>query len=376
MLRGVVGLALAVLSCDGAVDEVETSRQAIVNGVNDPGDPATVALLSSGSAFCSGTLIAPHTILTAGHCIGGTISGRSVDFGPDIGHAVKQIPYADQKKHPRFTAEGAPYDFGLVRLQDAVFDVSPVSLNRAPLAQSLVGHDTRHVGFGRNNENATGATGLGTKRQATYPITQITDMLVYSGGAAQTCSGDSGGPGFFTDPVTHQEVEISVVSDGPNCHDIGWDMRVDVGADWIDATLAQWDPDAGHRTDAGPAPDGGGDAGHASADAGSTDTDAGAKDGGEDGGEDGGDAGDASERSDDAGSLTDGGGGPGRTTGGCSTAPGPAALLVSLCGARRTWRRRGFTYLLRAEPSVRRHKSITSRLESPRSARDDEARSH
>ena len=88
-----------------------------------------------------------------------------------------------------------------------------------------MGAPIRHVGFGINEEAA--GTGLGTKRQATYPITEVDPLIVSSNGPGQqTCIGDSGGPGFLTRSGVEQVA--AVVSDGPNCHDAGWDGRVDV----------------------------------------------------------------------------------------------------------------------------------------------------
>ena len=212
----------------------------IVGGTPDPADPAVVALEYDGFAFCSGTLIGKRTVLTAGHCV--EVFGQSdlykVDFAADVTKFPKRIKALQQVRHPNYTAEGAPYDFALWQLE-ADADATPVALASAPLTQADVGTAIRHVGFGVNDETA--GTGSGVKREATFPITQVDDLIVWSVGAtAQTCTYDSGGPGFVT-RNGHEEL-VAVVSDGPNCHDAGWDGRVDVVLEWIHATMTEFEP--------------------------------------------------------------------------------------------------------------------------------------
>jgi secreted trypsin-like serine protease len=212
----------------------------IIGGTPDSADPAVVALEYDGFSFCSGTLIGKRTVLTAGHCV--EILGPSdlykVDFASDVTKFPKRVKALKQVRHPNFTAEGAPYDFALWQLdEDAPAD--PVVMASAALTQGDVGVAIRHVGFGIDNETA--GTGSGIKREVTYPITRVDDLLVWSGEAtAETCTYDSGGPGFIT--RNGREELIAVVSDGPSCHEPGWDGRVDVVREWIDQTMAEFEP--------------------------------------------------------------------------------------------------------------------------------------
>lgn len=216
----------------------------IVGGTDDPGDPAVVAFLQGGYPACSGALVSPNAVLTAGHCANGIGPSGSyeVAFGQDANRATRRVTVAEQALHPRYTAMGAPYDFALLRLAEPVTGIDPIPLGTAPLTAADVGAPIRHVGFGVSDEAA--GTGRGTKRTATFPITQVDPLIVWSvGPGAQTCLGDSGGPGLRS--RGGGEELVGVVSDGPNCHDAGWDGRVDIAVDWIDATLAAWTPDAG-----------------------------------------------------------------------------------------------------------------------------------
>jgi hypothetical protein len=253
-MRASLTALLLVAGCEGGVPVTlgaTSQSQGVVGGVDDPGDPAVVAFLAAGAPFCSGTLVGPTAVLTAGHCANGLGSvPYSVAFGSDAAHPTLAVPVSDQVLHPQYTVEGAPYDFALLHLVQPVTDVSPVPLSLQALTASDVGQLIRHVGFGVSDPAA--GTGSGTKRTASYPITEVDTYVVWSGGQGeQTCTGDSGGPGLLA--RDGGEVLAGVVSSGPDCYDAGWDGRVDVVASWVTATIAPWTPDAGISSDAGPA---------------------------------------------------------------------------------------------------------------------------
>ncbi|MFT3694034.1 MAG: trypsin-like serine protease [Kofleriaceae bacterium] len=235
-------LLLALAACTPALG---ASEQAIRGGATDDGDPAVVALSIGGAyTYCTASLIAPHTLLTAGHCSATIVTA---EFGTDASAPTASLDVIDSVTHPMYTGEGQPYDFALMRLGSAS-DVTPLEINREPLTE--LGMPIRHVGFGVTDD--TTMDGGGTKRTVTYPLNTIDDVLIYSGAPdQQTCSGDSGAPGFMT--IGGREVLVGVVSDGPNCDlpQDGWDDRVDVVTDWIDQTSSAWEPSGGCNTGRG-----------------------------------------------------------------------------------------------------------------------------
>ena len=234
MRVAIVGLCLA--ACTVPIESTETS--AIRGGATDDGDPGVAALSVLGVySYCTATLIAPKTILTAGHCV---LSGMEADFGTDASNPTQAIDVKTTVRHPMYSAEGAPYDFALMELASPPTNIAPVALDGAALGSADVGRTIRHVGFGVTDDSTS--AGGGARRTVSYTINKIDGMLVYSGAPGeQTCTGDSGGPGLVMSDAG--EVIATVTSDGPDCQlsQDGWDDRVDLVQDWIVATVSMWD---------------------------------------------------------------------------------------------------------------------------------------
>lgn len=240
-------LAGAVSGCGpivppDATQSVETSSEAIVGGITTSGDPAVVMLLVNGqggySEYCTGTLIAPKTVLTAAHCINAYGAGNfyAVGVGASSSSPQRVVQTAQQVRHPSYG--GNAWDFGVLRLAQPITDVAPIPLNESALTAADVGKPIRHVGFGITNPSGAGS---GVKREVTYNLRQVSRYTIESGAnGKQTCQGDSGGPGFMT--IGGVEKVVGVVSYGDqNCAYEGWDGRVDVAAQWIRTTMAAWE---------------------------------------------------------------------------------------------------------------------------------------
>jgi len=237
-----LAVVLLLAACGEA--PVWSRTDAIVGGVDDADDPAVVSVTVAGFPACSGTLVSPTAVLTAGHCANllGSLASTEVRFGRDAVKSTKRVVVGEQRTHPGYTAEGAPWDFAMLQLTKPVTDVAPLPLGTQALTDGDVGAPIRHVGYGISDERAR--TGGGFKRQVTFPITRVEPLVVWSvGPGEQTCDGDSGGPGLLS--RSGQEQLIAVVSNGPDCADAGWDGRVDVVADWVNSTASEWARDAG-----------------------------------------------------------------------------------------------------------------------------------
>jgi len=255
--RGLVvalaGAAFAFLSCgpvevegEAAAPSVTTSEAAIVGGTLASGDPAVVALVVNAGGgryeeYCTGTLIAPRTVLTAAHCIEAYGAGNFyvVGVGSTVAGLTKVVSVAQQIAHPSY--RGGAWDFGVLRLAQPVVGVTPIPMNEAPMTSSLVGRPIRHVGFGITNPATQG--GSGVKREVTYNLRQVLQYTVESGATGkQTCQGDSGGPAFMVLPGESSEKLVGVVSYGDqDCAYEGYDGRVDVVAPWVRTQMAAWE---------------------------------------------------------------------------------------------------------------------------------------
>jgi hypothetical protein len=203
---------------------------AIVNGSTNEGDPALV-YLDLGSGSCSGTVVSPHIVFTARHCLNGVAQGRPrVFFGTS---RTGPGTWIDSVEH----ATSPDADLGMVVLADPS-PAAPVPMYRGDLSAHL-GEAVRIAGFGVTGEARTGG---GLKRVGTTKLDSLSGGIMYTGAdpdGSWTCYGDSGGPNYMT--IDGTEVVVGVTSFGTTTCGMPYDgaVRTDTYATWLDAYVAE-----------------------------------------------------------------------------------------------------------------------------------------
>jgi len=202
---------------------------------------------------CTGTLIAPDAVLTAGHC---KKLHTRIFVGNDVDGRGREYRVSRHVRHPGWTGKYAN-DLMLLILEKPVSGVKPRHLASGEMIDGA--KDARAVGFGTTD--LAGTVGYGRKLQVDVPIVSVAckgkvngrkDGTVYGCHVGNeivagkpflnrdTCRGDSGGPLYVADRGTW--LLAGVTSRGTDagttiCGDGGIYTRVDRYQAWITSVL-------------------------------------------------------------------------------------------------------------------------------------------
>lgn len=188
----------------------------IIGGSTVSSAPWAAAVFANGSFTCSGSIIAPNWVLTARHCINGTMSVRVGSVYRSSGGVTRTV-----------SATYAQYDLALMRLS------SSVSTSYVSLASSNppIGSTNSIYGWGMTCYSGCGAsTQLKT---ATVQVTSNSAVDAYGGQAIRSTRingnawrGDSGGPQFYNG----QQVGVCSTGNGSTYQNYG---SVAANRSWI-----------------------------------------------------------------------------------------------------------------------------------------------
>ncbi len=233
--------------------ELGTISQPVVGGgMVPPGKwPDAVAVLGP-SGSCTGTLIAPDVVLTAGHCANINPDVVVVDTTNYNGSGGKRIAIESITAYPEFRKT---YDVAVIVLKQPVEGIEPRKVARGCTFTGFREETMVHlVGFGLTQEDGGGSnTSL---REAMAPVLDPTcsggngcregaspaGEFVAGGGGADSCFGDSGGPVYLD--TERGAILIASVSrgldDSPRpCGGGGIYVRTDKVVRWIEETTAR-----------------------------------------------------------------------------------------------------------------------------------------
>lgn len=206
---------------------VASPVRALTNSEVDEGHPAIVTFKAQGFIFCTGTVIAPRVILTAGHCVDFEVTGVTpteieVFFGTDPVDNEDEgvlIPVVEGLYAPGYDIDDlySGSDVGLLRLAEDA-PAEPMPMGSPP----EVGAEVTLVGFGITSPDGTG----GVKRIGAATISELDEALFdLAEEPSALCVGDSGGPALIE--VDGVETIVGVGSLG-SCGGLSVEQRVDL----------------------------------------------------------------------------------------------------------------------------------------------------
>ena len=186
-------LLAAPAAAQAAVDPAGPS---IIGGGTVSSAPWAAAVFSNGSFTCSGTIISANYVLTATHCISGTMSVRVGSVNRSSGGTTSTV-----------AATSTRYDLALMRLS------TPITTTYMGLSSAYppVGSTNSIYGWGRTCYS--GCSASTTLKTGTVRVTS-TNQTDNAGGrailstkiTAAAWSGDSGGP------ETYNGLQVGVAS--------------------------------------------------------------------------------------------------------------------------------------------------------------------
>jgi hypothetical protein len=217
-LRAVAGFALAFV--------LRQPAHAIMYGTVTTAYPSVVELgyAEPFRPYCTGTVIGPRTVLTAGHCVGGEDPG-ALAMRVD-GRVVRA---RDLCTHPRF--DWPLYDVALLHLAaDAGVEPMPLARRRFAAGPATV------VGYGiTESEDHDGEKRVGVVRidrcPRHDPDLRTSSCQYVQLGEANACSGDSGGPVCTADGL------VGITSGYDYACDEGLSFNTDLGRGRIRAWI-------------------------------------------------------------------------------------------------------------------------------------------
>jgi len=167
-----------------------------------------VVAIEAAGGLCTGTLVAPDLVLTAGHCLTAVRNAEhiTVRFGPNLRRdPAVSIGARDFGVHPELctTCKTDIHDYGFVLIDGLYSDpeglIPPITSQDEWDETMRTGESVTLVGYGEDPDAESQRGSIGIKRKVTTTITQLSPEgleFFAGGGLRDSCEGDSGGPAF------------------------------------------------------------------------------------------------------------------------------------------------------------------------------------
>lgn len=238
-----------------AVVTLAQPAHAIVGSRSAPSDSiarSIVTVIGPRGNVCTGALITPTIVLTAGHCVTPDLSNRIVDYStrPPQLIAVQKVAAHPQFNMQTLLAHRATADVALLRLPAPVPGKSPTTLG-LPRIPIRPGAPFTIAGIGATASGSD--AGVGTVRAAALTVTgnpgtlqiRLVDPLTQNKrDGVGACTGDSGAPVF--EDQNGMSVIVGVVSwstganNSAGCGGLTGVTPLTLYRDWILKTARSW----------------------------------------------------------------------------------------------------------------------------------------
>lgn len=256
--RAMRRLPRAVIAALIALCLMAVPSQAVVGGRDaSPGEYPSVAEITFGPFLCTGTLIAPNWVLSAGHC--GSVTGAAVAtpaswpaplidvrIGSVEPGAGERVPVSRVVMHPDYLLTSG-YDISLLQLSRSSANAPSNVAGAAERDLWEPGDLETIVGWGATEEGGDLPDRL---QEGEVPVTTdpfcadayddfdpVTMVCAgYPEGGVDTCQGDSGGPMFGRTTAGELRV-VGATSFGEGC---ARPNRPGVYARVADSELREW----------------------------------------------------------------------------------------------------------------------------------------
>lgn len=247
LVRAAVVCSVAVAACaldDFTAENTLANDSAAILRGTEARDRPEVCVVENSEGLCSGALVAPNVVLTAGHCVAGsarwwvscpystdtaTVASAQAEFTPT--YPNRDDPSREEIDNSRGS------DLGLIRLDRPLRETR---VARVSFARVMV--NTRVYAIGRVNNGVLAQARL--YRSPTFALSAVDTRNSYWAGVDQTViqSGDSGGPLFDEASgqligVNSAGVDASSCRRGTVCDE--WALT-SAAADWYRTTLQRF----------------------------------------------------------------------------------------------------------------------------------------
>ncbi|MEM6293644.1 MAG: trypsin-like serine protease [Myxococcota bacterium] len=234
----VLASVLLVALSPSGLDSPVNAEPHIYDGTETEGCQFPTTLMMGG---CTATLVSPHVVITAAHCMGNSDSPPDFRMG-NVVNAPTQLLSVDYcRSNPLYDSN---FNNG-VNGQDITYCVLETPVYDVPFTPIIygcetdiisTGRDAMIVGIGNNDFNGDDDVGFGIKRYrqtrvAGFPGDSLSDGVYVGAVLDAACGGDSGGPAYIQYPDGSWHV-FGVVSGGPPPCGGGADLYA-VMSEWV-----------------------------------------------------------------------------------------------------------------------------------------------